>query len=209
MKTPPDRSGITFEVGAQLEARDRHKNWSESVKTTWMQVKHLCLNVFVVTNTSCLVLSPARYQATIEKVDRDKEQVLIHYRQWSRRHNEWFHWNSPYLRPLERVSLRRQGLNPQQSQPVPRVVSVLLIHTGRVVFSVSCSRTVVMLVAQGRLLSSSFFLVSHCRGAVQLLLVFIFSLFPVSDVCFRLKGSGLLDRLSFLPSQGPQSQQGW
>ncbi|XP_029291745.1 zinc finger and BTB domain-containing protein 47-like [Cottoperca gobio] len=27
MKTPPDRSGITFEVGAQLEARDRHKNW--------------------------------------------------------------------------------------------------------------------------------------------------------------------------------------
>lgn len=30
MKTPPDRSGITFEVGAQLEARDRHKNWLES-----------------------------------------------------------------------------------------------------------------------------------------------------------------------------------
>lgn len=29
MKTPPERSGITFEVGAQLEARDRHKNWSE------------------------------------------------------------------------------------------------------------------------------------------------------------------------------------
>ena len=28
MKTPPDRSGIIFEVGAQLEARDRHKNWS-------------------------------------------------------------------------------------------------------------------------------------------------------------------------------------
>ncbi|KAF3860949.1 hypothetical protein F7725_001204 [Dissostichus mawsoni] len=27
MKTPPDRSGITFEVGAQLEARDRHKKW--------------------------------------------------------------------------------------------------------------------------------------------------------------------------------------
>lgn len=29
MKTPPDRSGITFEVGAKLEARDHHKNWSE------------------------------------------------------------------------------------------------------------------------------------------------------------------------------------
>uniref|UniRef100_A0A3Q2T979 Tudor-knot domain-containing protein n=1 Tax=Fundulus heteroclitus TaxID=8078 RepID=A0A3Q2T979_FUNHE len=86
MKTPPDRSGITFEVGAQLEARDRQKNW---------------------------------YAATIEKIDYDKERVLVHYRQWSRRHNEWFHWSSPYLRPLERVSLRRQGLNAQQSQPVP------------------------------------------------------------------------------------------
>ncbi|XP_045911438.1 PHD finger protein 20-like isoform X2 [Micropterus dolomieu] len=85
MKTPPDRSGITFEVGAQLEARDRHKNW---------------------------------YQATIEKIDYDTEQVLVHYRQWSRRHDEWFHWTSPYLRPLERVSLRRQGLNPPCSQPM-------------------------------------------------------------------------------------------
>uniref|UniRef100_A0A3Q2G569 PHD finger protein 20-like n=1 Tax=Cyprinodon variegatus TaxID=28743 RepID=A0A3Q2G569_CYPVA len=81
MKTPPDRSGITFEIGAQLEARDRQKNW---------------------------------YAATIEKIDYDKERVLVHYRQWSRRHNEWFHWSSPYLRPLERVSLRRQGLGSQQ-----------------------------------------------------------------------------------------------
>ncbi|XP_008281432.1 PHD finger protein 20-like isoform X2 [Stegastes partitus] len=85
MKTPPDRSGITFEVGAQLEARDRQKNW---------------------------------YTATIERIDYDKERVLIHYKQWSRRHDEWFQWNSPYLRPLERVSLRRQGLNPPRSQPM-------------------------------------------------------------------------------------------
>uniref|UniRef100_G3N5R9 C2H2-type domain-containing protein n=2 Tax=Gasterosteus aculeatus aculeatus TaxID=481459 RepID=G3N5R9_GASAC len=85
MKTPPDRSGITFEVGAQLEARDRHKNW---------------------------------YAATIEKIDYDKERIQVHYRQWSRRHNEWFHWTSPYLRPLERVSLRRRGLNPASSLPM-------------------------------------------------------------------------------------------
>ncbi|XP_029363289.1 PHD finger protein 20-like [Echeneis naucrates] len=83
MKTPPERSGITFKVGAQLEARDRQKNW---------------------------------YAATIEKIDYNKERVLVHYRQWSRRHDEWFQWNSPYLRPLERVSLRRQGLNPPHSQ---------------------------------------------------------------------------------------------
>ncbi|KAM8863104.1 PHD finger protein 20-like isoform 3-T3 [Spinachia spinachia] len=85
MKTPPDRSGITFEVGAQLEARDRHKNW---------------------------------YAATIEKIDYDKERIQVHYRQWSRRHNEWFHWTSPYLRPLERVSLRKRGLNPANSLPM-------------------------------------------------------------------------------------------
>ncbi|XP_041859315.1 PHD finger protein 20-like isoform X2 [Melanotaenia boesemani] len=85
MKTPPDRSGISFEVGASLEARDRQKNW---------------------------------YAATIEKIDFDKERILVHYRQWSRRHDEWFHWSSPYLRPLERVSLRRQGRNPPQSEPM-------------------------------------------------------------------------------------------
>lgn len=59
-----------------------------------------------------------RYTATIEKIDYDKERVLIHYLQWRRRHDEWFQWNSPYLRPKERVSLRRQGLNPTRSQPV-------------------------------------------------------------------------------------------
>ncbi|CAN9515604.1 unnamed protein product [Ophioblennius macclurei] len=85
MKNPPERSGIDFRVGAQLEARDRQKNW---------------------------------YSATIETIDYDQERVLVHYKQWSRRHNEWFHWSSPYLRPLERVSLRRRGLNPAPSQPM-------------------------------------------------------------------------------------------
>lgn len=76
-KTPPHRQGITFEVGAPLEARDSLKNW---------------------------------YVANIEKIDFDDEKVLVHYRQWSHRYDEWFDWNSPYLRPVERVQLRRQGL---------------------------------------------------------------------------------------------------
>ncbi|XP_061688703.1 PHD finger protein 20 isoform X3 [Syngnathoides biaculeatus] len=83
-KTPPNRRGITFEVGAQLEARDSLKNW---------------------------------YAANIEKIDYDDEKVLIHYRQWSHRYDEWFEWTSPYLRPVERVQLRRQGL--QDDSPVP------------------------------------------------------------------------------------------
>uniref|UniRef100_A0A3B3E386 Tudor domain-containing protein n=1 Tax=Oryzias melastigma TaxID=30732 RepID=A0A3B3E386_ORYME len=76
-KTPPNRRGITFEVGAQLEARDSLKNW---------------------------------YAANIEKIDYEDEKVLIHYRQWSHRYDEWFDWTSPYLRPVERVKLRKQGL---------------------------------------------------------------------------------------------------
>ncbi|XP_067361047.1 PHD finger protein 20 isoform X1 [Channa argus] len=83
-KTPPNRRGITFEVGAQLEARDSLKNW---------------------------------YAANIEKIDYEDEKVLIHYRQWSHRYDEWFDWTSPYLRPVERVQLRRQGL--QDDGPVP------------------------------------------------------------------------------------------
>ncbi|KAI4827181.1 hypothetical protein KUCAC02_030598 [Chaenocephalus aceratus] len=83
-KTPPNRRGISFEVGAQLEARDSLKNW---------------------------------YAANIEKVDFEEEKILVHYRQWSHRYDEWFDWTSPYLRPVERVTLRRQGL--QDDAPVP------------------------------------------------------------------------------------------
>ncbi|XP_030634156.1 PHD finger protein 20 [Chanos chanos] len=83
-KTPPNRRGITFEVGAQLEARDSLKNW---------------------------------YAANIEKIDYDDEKVLIHYRQWSHRYDEWFDWASPYLRPVERIQLRREGL--QEDSHIP------------------------------------------------------------------------------------------
>ncbi|XP_041836517.1 PHD finger protein 20 [Melanotaenia boesemani] len=83
-KTPPNRRGITFEVGAQLEARDSLKNW---------------------------------YAANIEKIDYEDEKVLIHYRQWSHRYDEWFDWTSPYLRPVERVQLRKQGLHDDASTP--------------------------------------------------------------------------------------------
>ncbi|XP_039654508.1 PHD finger protein 20 isoform X4 [Perca fluviatilis] len=87
-KTPPNRRGISFEVGAQLEARDNLKNW---------------------------------YAANIEKIDYEGEKVLIHYRQWSHRYDEWFEWTSPYLRPVERVQLRRQGL--QDDAPVPHLTA--------------------------------------------------------------------------------------
>ncbi|CAB1335985.1 unnamed protein product [Coregonus sp. 'balchen'] len=74
-KTPPNRRGIYFKVGAQLEARDSLKNWC---------------------------------QANIEKIEYEDQKVLIHYCQWSHRYDEWFGWTSPYLRPLERIQLRRE-----------------------------------------------------------------------------------------------------
>ncbi|XP_046896645.1 PHD finger protein 20-like [Hypomesus transpacificus] len=86
--SPPQRRGIQFEVGAQLEARDSQKNW---------------------------------YCATIEKIDLEQEKVLIHYRQWSHRYDEWFDWNSACLRPLERVQLRREGLQEPRPTPMFRV----------------------------------------------------------------------------------------
>ncbi|XP_077315122.1 PHD finger protein 20 isoform X4 [Lithobates pipiens] len=76
-KHPPNRRGITFEVGAQLEARDRLKKW---------------------------------YAAHIEEIDYEEGKVLIHFKRWNHRYDEWFCWDSPYLRPLEKIQLRREGL---------------------------------------------------------------------------------------------------
>jgi len=59
-----------------------------------------------------------RYVANIEKIDYEDEKVLIHYRQWSHRYDEWFDWASPYLRPMERVQLRREGRQEDNIIPV-------------------------------------------------------------------------------------------
>ncbi|NXX95763.1 PHF20 protein, partial [Centropus bengalensis] len=81
-KHPPNRRGINFEVGAQLEARDRLKNW---------------------------------YPALIEEIDYEEGKVLIHFKRWNHRYDEWFCWDSPYLRPLEKIQLRKEGLHEEES----------------------------------------------------------------------------------------------
>lgn len=63
-------------------------------------------------------LCSCRYAANIEKIDYEAEKVLIHYRQWSHRYDEWFDWTSPCLRAVERVQLRRQGLQDDCVIPV-------------------------------------------------------------------------------------------
>nr|XP_060628380.1 PHD finger protein 20 isoform X2 [Anolis sagrei ordinatus] len=81
-KHPPNRRGISFEVGAQLEARDRLKNW---------------------------------YPAHIEEIDYEEGKVLIHFKRWNHRYDEWFCWDSPYLRPLEKIQLRKEGLHEEEA----------------------------------------------------------------------------------------------
>lgn len=139
-----------------------------------------------------------RYAATIEKIDYDTEQVLIHYRQWSRRHDEWFQWSSPYLRPLERVSLRRQGLNPPCSQPVRHADWVCAGE--RASFNPDNWKVFIDTEYKNSVFVWACCSVSLCSSS------FIFV--SVSDVCFGYEGSGLLDRLSFLPGQNPPGQQG-
>ncbi|XP_040291741.1 PHD finger protein 20 isoform X5 [Bufo bufo] len=87
-KHPPNRRGISFEVGAQLEARDRLKKW---------------------------------YAAHIEEIDYEEGKVLIHFKRWNHRYDEWFCWDSPYLRPLEKIQLRREGLVEDEATVVFRV----------------------------------------------------------------------------------------
>ncbi|XP_068094143.1 PHD finger protein 20-like protein 1 isoform X2 [Hyperolius riggenbachi] len=74
---PPIRPGITFEIGARLEAQDYLQKW---------------------------------YPSKIEKIDYEEGRMLVHFERWSSRYDEWIHWDSTRIRPLERPALRKEGL---------------------------------------------------------------------------------------------------
>ncbi|XP_061462919.1 PHD finger protein 20-like protein 1 isoform X3 [Rhineura floridana] len=76
-RKPPIRPGITFEIGARLEALDYLQKW---------------------------------YPSRIEKIDYEEGKMLVHFERWSHRYDEWIYWDSNRLRPLERPSLRKEGL---------------------------------------------------------------------------------------------------
>ncbi|KAM9308462.1 PHD finger protein 20-like protein 1 [Gastrophryne carolinensis] len=76
-KKPPVRPGITFEIGARLEAQDYLQKW---------------------------------YPSKIEKMDYEEGKMLVHFERWSSRYDEWIHWDSGRIRPLERPALRKEGL---------------------------------------------------------------------------------------------------
>ncbi|KAL0595113.1 PHD finger protein 20 [Plecturocebus cupreus] len=54
---------------------------------------------------------PPKYPAHIEDIDYEEGKVLIHFKRWNHRYDEWFCWDSPYLRPLEKIQLRKEGLH--------------------------------------------------------------------------------------------------
>ncbi|XP_055292592.1 PHD finger protein 20 isoform X4 [Moschus berezovskii] len=55
-----------------------------------------------------------RYPAHIEDIDYEEGKVLIHFKRWNHRYDEWFCWDSPYLRPLEKIQLRKEGLHEEE-----------------------------------------------------------------------------------------------
>lgn len=83
--------------------------YSDKEQGSWISASPIMRHFLLVT---------CRYAANIEKIDYEGEKVLIHYRQWSHRYDEWFDWTSPYLRPVERVQLRRKGAQDDSSVPV-------------------------------------------------------------------------------------------
>lgn len=109
------------------------------------------------------LLVTCRYAANIEKIDYESEKVLIHYRQWSHRYDEWFDWTSPYLRPVERVQLRKKGAQGDSSVPVSLECCLsslsFVLHKGvravMVVFAFVCisseSRTIGLLYVKDQL----------------------------------------------------------
>lgn len=80
-KKPPNRPGISFEVGARVEAQDYLQKW---------------------------------YPSRIEKIDYDEGKMLVHFDRWSHRYDEWILWDSNRLRPLERPTLRKEGLKEEE-----------------------------------------------------------------------------------------------
>ncbi|XP_048956421.1 PHD finger protein 20 isoform X3 [Canis lupus baileyi] len=116
-KHPPNRRGISFEVGAQLEARDRLKNCSPSEFYRGNQHPEVGFPL-PRGKPGCLIILPEiahafknRYPAHIEDIDYEEGKVLIHFKRWNHRYDEWFCWDSPYLRPLEKIQLRKEGLH--------------------------------------------------------------------------------------------------
>uniref|UniRef100_A0AAZ3QUG9 C2H2-type domain-containing protein n=1 Tax=Oncorhynchus tshawytscha TaxID=74940 RepID=A0AAZ3QUG9_ONCTS len=77
----PNRPGITFEVGARIEAQDYLQKW---------------------------------YSSRIEDIDFDEGKMLVHFDRWSHRYDEWIAWDSTRLRPLERPTLRKEGLKEEE-----------------------------------------------------------------------------------------------
>lgn len=61
-----------------------------------------------------------RYPAHIEEIDYEEGKVLIHFKRWNHRYDEWFCWDSPYLRPLEKIQLRKEGLHEEEGCAVSR-----------------------------------------------------------------------------------------
>lgn len=83
-----------------------------------------------------LTLFIYRYPAHIEEIDYEEGKVLIHFKRWNHRYDEWFCWDSPYLRPLEKIQLRKEGLHEEEGSSVSKnidLVTELHVHINYII----------------------------------------------------------------------------
>uniref|UniRef100_A0A2K5D8H1 Tudor domain-containing protein n=1 Tax=Aotus nancymaae TaxID=37293 RepID=A0A2K5D8H1_AOTNA len=55
------------------------------------------------------------YPSRIEKIDYEEGKMLVYFKRWSHRYDEWIYWDSNRLRPLERPALRKEGLKDEEN----------------------------------------------------------------------------------------------
>ncbi|KAK2529001.1 hypothetical protein Q9966_009334 [Columba livia] len=105
-----DFSGLTIPAGGVHVVGGKEKG--DKLVQDWEAespaVSTLILNFHVYLFTEC------RYPAHIEEIDYEEGKVLIHFKRWNHRYDEWFCWDSPYLRPLEKIQLRKEGLHEEE-----------------------------------------------------------------------------------------------
>jgi hypothetical protein len=62
------------------------------------------------------LIQPSRYSSRIEDIDFDEGKMLVHFDRWSHRYDEWIAWDSTRLRPLDRPTLRKEGLKEEEGE---------------------------------------------------------------------------------------------
>lgn len=74
------------------------------------------IDILFLSSFAFFLIQPSRYSSRIEDIDFDEGKMLVHFDRWSHRYDEWIAWDSTRLRPLERPTLRKEGLKEEEGE---------------------------------------------------------------------------------------------